>query len=469
MDVQLAQGTAVVPQQHQSGLGGGFQLVGQMYALFKGGIADKIRQLVPLGQMGRNGEGGGLVGEHIFGQPVKGLLHPGQGQSQVHAQMTGAVEHPAVLYRHAHIPAGFFHLVDGLAVGLAPFGAVHKQHVGALGLGYLHTLEVVPDVVAGEVDVAAEHFAELVHPLVALGLVGAHKGVHGQHIHGIVVAEAGLLVHPVLPPLVIDNVIAAHQARQVEGLAGGVHGGGALPGVLGNGLGGDVLVAVEHQVGPDLVRHHIDVVFLEQLHGLFQLPALPDPAAGVVRIAEDGGMDLLLLELLLHVLRIHPPDAVLVLDQGAEHHVVAVVGQAGGESHIGGGVEQHLVAPGADAVQGRHHAAQHAVFVADVFLGKAGDPVALLLPADDGGEILLTGGEIAEGRMLDAVGHGLLDGGNGGEVHVRHPHGDGVKALPGCAGGKAGHSAQTVHSDGVPAVAGQDGSKIVLHTKTLLL
>ena len=63
--------------------------------------------------------------------------------------------------------------------------------------------------------------------------------------------------------------------------------------------------------------------------------------------------------------------------------------------------------------------------------------------------------------MLDAGNDLLLDGGHYREVHVRHPHGDGVKALLGGRGGKAG--AQAVHGDGVFAVAFENGRKIVFH------
>ena len=87
---------------------------------------------------------------------------------------------------HKHIPLQAISedarnrtIADGLAVLLAPFGAVQEEHVGALGLGQLHAIEVLLDVVAGVVDVPAEHLAQLVHPLVALRLVSAGKGVHG--------------------------------------------------------------------------------------------------------------------------------------------------------------------------------------------------------------------------------------------------------------------------------------------------
>ena len=220
-------------------------------------------------------------------------------------------------------------------------------------------------------------------------------------------------------------------------------------------------MAGKDDVGPDLVRDDIDVVLFEQLHGLFQLPALPHTAAGIVGAAQNRGMDVFLGQVLFHVGKVHPPHAVLVLHQRGVDDIVAVVFQAAGKADVSGAVHQHLVAPGADAVQGADHAAQHAVLIADVLLFQSGHAVAPGLPLDDGVVVLVAGVKVAECRVLDAGNDLLLDGGHHREVHVRHPHGDGVKALLGGRGGKAG--AQAVHGDGIFAVAFENGRKIVFH------
>ena len=146
--------------------------------------------------------------------------------------------------------------------------------------------------------------------------------------------------------------------------------------------------------------------------------------------------------------------------------VVAVVVEAVGKADVGGAVHQHLVAPGADAVQRADHAAQHAVLVADVLCLQPGDAVALCLPLDDGVIILFGGRIVAEGRVLHPGDHFLLHGGHRGKVHVGHPHGDGVKALFGGRGRKA--VAQPVHRQCVLAVAVQQRCKIVFHGTNLL-
>lgn len=69
--------------------------------------------------------------------------------------------------------------------------------------------------------------------------------------------------------------------------------------------------------------------------------------------------------------------------------------------------------------------------------------------------------------MLGSLDNGFRDGGHGGKVHVRDPHGDDVKAVLGQVRGKAG--AETVNGDGVLAVAIHDGCKIVLHSSSFFL
>ena len=402
-----------------------------------------------------------LCVEHILVHPVERLFNAGAGRGQIDAQMAGAVEHHAVLHGSTDGPAGFLHVLNGLAVGGAPVGAVHKEHIGAFGLCHMDTLEVLCDVVAGEIHIAGQRLTELVGPLIALGAVGTDEGVHREDVHGVIVAEGGFLLDAVTPPRVINDMIAADETGEVEGLGGGVEGGSAHPGVLTDGLGGDVLVAGEDDVRPDLVGYDVDIILFVQLHGLFQLPALPDAAAGVVGAAQDGGVDVLFGEVLFHVGVIHPPDAILVLHQRGVDDVIAVVGQAAGEADVGGAVDQHLVAPGADAVQCADDAAQHTVLVTDGLGGQTRDVVASLLPADDGAVVFGRRVKITESRVLDPLDDGLLDGGQADKVHVCHPHGDGIEAGLRCVGRKA--FAQPVHGDGVPAMAVGQGGEIVLH------
>ena len=403
--------------------------------------------------------------ENILVQPIESLLHPAQGQGQIHPQVAGAMELAAVLNGNTHIVAGGQYIIDGLAVAFAPAGAVQEQHVGALGTADSDTLKMLCNVFAGVVHVAGDDGPQLVHPFVALVLIAADEGIHAQHIHGIVVAERGFLFHPVPEPGIVDDGVAAHQTCQVEGLAGGVHGYGAQLGILTDGLGGDVLVADADQVGPDLVGDDVDIVLFVDLHGLLDLPAFPDTAAGIMGGAENGGVDLVVHDLLLHIGEVHPPDAFLVDIEGGVDDVVAVVFQSVGEANVGGGVEQHIIAPGAEHVQSADHTAQDTVGIADVLGLQAFHTVAELVPADDGIVVFLPGGEVAIGRMLGPLDDGFGNGGHRGEVHVGHPHGDQVEALLGSGDGKSGGTGG-IHGNGIHAMTVHDGSEIVFHSES---
>ena len=83
--------------------------------------------------------------------------------------------------------------------------------------------KVLFDVIAAEVDIAGDGLAQLVHPLIPLAPVGAHQGVHAEHVHAVVVGEGGLLLDPVPESLVVNDVVAAHQTRKVKGVVSEIH------------------------------------------------------------------------------------------------------------------------------------------------------------------------------------------------------------------------------------------------------
>ena len=366
------------------------------------------------------------------------------------------MEGATVLESNAHIPCSLQDLIHGLAGTFTPAGAVQKEHIGTLGTADPDAAEAGIHVAAGQLHVLLNDPVELAQPLGADFAVAADERVLAQNILTVVVGQGGFLIHTLPEPVVVDDPVGTHQTCQVEGLGGGIHGNGTHLGVLADGLGGNVLVTGEDQVGPDLVRDNKNVILLEQLHGALDLPALPDAAAGVVGGAENGGVDLVVHDLFLHVLEVHTPDLILIHIHGGVNDVVAVILQSVGEAHIGRGVDQHIIAPGTHHIQGADHTAQNAVGIADVLALQTFHAVAVALPVDDGVVILITGQEIAVAGVLGTLDDGFGDGGRGGEVHVRHPHGNQVKAVSGLAGG-------IVHSQSVHAMAVDDGGKIIFH------
>ena len=248
----------------------------------------------------------------------------------------------------------------------APFCAVHKEHVRALRLRDLHAVEPRFDIVAGEINVAREHGAQLVRPLAALRGIGGDKRVHGEHVHAVIVRKRTFFFHAVAYPRAVGDVVRTDKPRQIERLARRVQRERAVFRVLAHGLRRRVDNAGPDDVRPDLVGDDEHVVLCAQLRKALDLPALPHAARRVMRRAEHGGMYVVFHDPALHVLKIHAPDAVFVFHERREDHVVAVVAQRAGKAGIGGGVEKNVAALRAEHVQRADDAAEHTVFVADV-------------------------------------------------------------------------------------------------------
>ena len=94
-----------------------------------------------------------------------------------------------------------------------PLGAVQKYHVRALRTRKRDALPLFFCIRAEVLDIAGKHLVELVHPLVALRLVGTDKRMHRKDIHLVVMGLVRHGAHAVAQRLVVDDVVAADQTR----------------------------------------------------------------------------------------------------------------------------------------------------------------------------------------------------------------------------------------------------------------
>ena len=314
-------------------------------------------------------------------------------------------------------------------------------------------------------DIAGKHLVELVHPLVALRLVGTDKRMHGEDIHFVVVGLVGHGAHAVAQRLVVDNVVAADQTRQVERLARRIEGNRAHAGILAHRLRRDMLMSQQDDIGPNLVRDHHAIVLAIDVHGALDLVTLPYATAGIVRRAEHRGMDVILGELVLHVLKVHTPHALVVELKRAVDNAIARGLNGLGKADVGGAMDQHRIAWLDIRAQRRHDTAQHAVFVADMLRCQALDAITAALPFDDAVEVLGARVKVAKHGVLGTLNDVLLDRGHRSEVHVGHPHGNAVESLVGCIRSHTGDLTPRVNGDGVHAVAVDKRAKIVFHAE----
>ena len=201
------------------------------------------------------------------------------------------------------------------------------------------------------------------------------------------------------------------------------------------------------------------------VHGALDLVTLPYAAAGIVRRAEHRGMNVVLGELILHVLKVHTPHALVVELKRAVDNAIARGFDGLGKADVGRAVDQHRIARLDIRAQRRHDTAQHAVFVADMLRRQALNAVAAALPFDDAVEILGARIEIAKHGVLGTLNDVFLDRGHRGKVHIGHPHGNAVEALVGCVRSHTGDLAPRVNGDGVHAVAVDKRAKVVFHAE----
>ena len=217
-----------------------------------------------------------------------------------------------------------------------------------------------------------------------------------------------------------------------------------------------MLVPRQDDIGPNLVRDHHAIVLAINVHGALDLVALPYAAAGIVRRAEHRGMNVVLDEFALHVLKVHAPHALVVEFKWAVDNAIARGFDRLGKADVGGAMDQHRIAWLDIRAQRRHDTAQHAVFVADMFRAQALDAITAALPFDDAVEVLGARVKVAKHGVLGTLNDALLDRGHRGEVHVGHPHGNAVEALVGCIRSHTGDLTPRVNGDGVHAVAVDD-------------
>ena len=167
-------------------------------------------------------------------------------------------------------------------------------------------------------------------------------------------------------------------------------------------------------------------------------------------------MDVVLGELALHVLKVHAPHALVVEFKRAVDNTIARGFDRLGKTNVGGAVDQHRIARLDIRAQRRHDAAQHAIFVTDMFRAQTLNAVATALPFDDVVEVLGTRIEVAKHGVLSALDDVLLNRGHRSKIHVGHPHGNAVEALVWCVRSHTGDLAPRVNGDGVHAVAVDD-------------
>ena len=202
-------------------------------------------------------------------------------------------------------------------------------------------------------------------------------------------------------------------------------------------------------------------MFLINLHRLLDLFSLPDSSGRIMRRTENRTMDVILDNLLLHILIIHTPNAVFISHKIAENHFPSVIVHGSGKSDISRRVQQYRLARRGKRLKRRGHAAQHSVLVTDAFLCKSFHAETIFMPSDNTVEILIRKHKITKMGMFQTFTDRFKNRRQRWEIHIRHPHGNHRKSFRYlCIRNRNG-----IHSNCVMTFTVQNRRKIVLHTQ----
>ena len=196
--------------------------------------------------------------------------------------MTLPVEHFPVLKGDARLPAEMFQFLQGLFVCPAPARTVGEEHIGPLRFGQGDTLEAAADIIHRIAGISRKDPAQFFQPCLPLRGIGSDQGVHGQHIHIIIVAQRGFFQNSLAQGFIIDNVIAAHKSGQIESLGGRIQGHRVFTCIIADALGRNMPVSGQDQIRPYFVADDFDIILRKDGKCLLQLFFCPDTPAGVV-------------------------------------------------------------------------------------------------------------------------------------------------------------------------------------------
>ena len=307
-------------------------------------------------------------------------------------------------------------------MSFTPFRAVQEQHICALWTHHLHTRKILLNKTAGIGEVAVNNSDHLVCPACSLFTVGPKQGVHGEHIHIVIMCGSPFETNPVSQERIVDHMIRTYKPRQTKGFAGGIESYRPVFCIIRNRLRGDVPIAGHNNVTPDFIGDHNAVIGCIDFHRFLDFPAFPDAPAWIVRRTEDGEMNVVLTDLPIHIFIVHPPDTGIVPLQFAENHLSAEPVECASKADIRRGMHQNTLTRCRKGTDSRAYSPQHAVFISDGFLRQAGITFSFPMPADNCFIIILRRSKVAEIRHLHSLSDSVQNKRPCRKTHIGNPH-----------------------------------------------
>ena len=300
-------------------------------------------------------------------------------------------------------------------------GEVDPQQIGAVGIDDLRLRQVLGDEGLRVLHVPVDVLHELVDPVRAQVVAGDQRSL--THDVGLAVARLAVGLAILRAQLRIrDHDGRGLQAGDVEGLAGRAEEGEVPAVLLVEAHAGEEAMARKDEVAVDLVDHQDRPVFIAELCDLLQLLLRPDAAHRVVRAAEDQRLDLLLLELLLHRVKVDGVAPILIAELAVDE-LPPVLADRLAEGVVDRLHDHHGIAGGGEGPHADMDRVDEAGAERDPFRVH-GEAVARGIPVVERFKIIVQRVGVAEDAVVDALVELGKDLVGQAEIHVRDPHGE---------------------------------------------
>ena len=158
------------------------------------------------------------------------------------------MERRALLPCHSDIPASFDQFIDRDSFFPAKLLTVKEHHVRALRFRDGNPLKMFGNEVVSIINIFRKDAAKLIDPFIPFRLIGADQGMHGKHVHVVIMTDSCRPPDTVTQIITVNDMITADQARQIECLARSIDRYRALSRILTDALRRCVSAAVQQDI-----------------------------------------------------------------------------------------------------------------------------------------------------------------------------------------------------------------------------
>ena len=182
----------------------------------------------------------------------------------------------------------------------------------------------------------------------------------------------------------IENyMITSNQTGQIKCLARCIKRNGSFPCIFADRLKWNMMISIQYDIRPDFIRYNNTIIILIHLHRFFQFFKRPDSSSRVMRITEDGYMNLMLLNFFIHIFIIHSPDSFFIPFQFTVDNLITGTANTSCKPDVSWAMHKNAIPRTGKCIESREQAAQNAIFISYAFLSKSSHLMPCFVPVND--------------------------------------------------------------------------------------